>query len=315
MWAPMDPLGEALHFLRMTGLFYCRSELTAPWGLSMPAMPGCLWFHVVTAGRCGLDVEDVSSVTLSPGDFALVPHGQGHLVRTTADIEAPDVRDVPQDMVSDRYSLLKYGGGGAPTTLVCGVVRFDQPAAHSLIRLLPPVIHLDASSSAPHAEWMASTLRLIATEAGQVRPGGETIMTRLADILVIQAIRAWLERDPGARMGWLGALQDPQIGRAIMLVHRDPGRAWTVAALAAASAMSRSAFAARFTTLVGESPMHYVARWRMQLAATLLSDEKATLGEVADRLGYQSEAAFSRAFKRFVGVSPGAARRTADAHH
>jgi AraC-like DNA-binding protein len=141
-----------------------------------------------------------------------------------------------------------------------------------------------------------------------LQPGGETVITRLADILVIQAIRSWIAHDPAARTGWLGALQDAQIGRAIALIHRDRARAWTVASLAAEAAMSRSAFAARFTELVGQPAMHYVARWRMHTALTWLKEGDVKLGEVASRLGYQSEAAFSRAFKRVMGVSPGAAR-------
>jgi AraC-like DNA-binding protein len=154
-----------------------------------------------------------------------------------------------------------------------------------------------------------STLRFMAAEAREPRPGGETVITRLADVLVILAIRAWIEQDPLARTGWLGALRDRQIGRAITLIHRDPARAWTVANLASEIAMSRSAFAARFTALVGEPPMHYVTRWRMLVALTWLKEEGATIGELALRLGYQSEAAFSRAFKRFTGTSPGAIRR------
>ena len=161
-------------------------------------------------------------------------------------------------------------------------------------------------------DWMQSTLRLMAVEAKELRPGGETVITRLADILVIQAIRSWIERDPAAQTGWLGALQDRQIGRAIALIHRDPARAWTVASLATVVAMSRSGFAARFTELVGEPAMQYVTRWRMHVALTWLKEDAAALGEMATRLGYQSEAAFSRAFKRFTGVSPGAARRNGD---
>ena len=151
----------------------------------------------------------------------------------------------------------------------------------------------------------------MAVEAGELRPGGEAVITRLGDILVIQAIRAWMESDPAAQRGWLGALQDPQIGRAISNIHRDPARNWTVASLAQEMAMSRSAFAARFTELVGEPVMRYVARWRMHVAVAALKEEGATVGQLADRLGYRSEAAFSRAFKRVIGVSPGAIRRSA----
>jgi len=214
--------------------------------------------------------------------------------------------------LSEHYEIIRQGGGGAAARIVCGVVRFDHPAAHQLIKLLPRMIRIEASNS-PEMEWIQTTLRLMAAEARELRPGGEAVTTRLADILVIQAIRSWIAQDPAAQTGWLGALRDKQIGRAISLIHRDPGRAWTVASLADEVAMSRSAFAARFTELVGEPVMHYVARWRMHVALTWLKDDDAPLGDLAGRLGYQSEAAFSRAFRRFIGVSPGAARRNGDA--
>ena len=149
----------------------------------------------------------------------------------------------------------------------------------------------------------------MATEAAALRPGGEMLITRLADLLVLQAIRSWIASDPAAQTGWLGALQDKQIGHALALIHRDPARAWTVASLAAEVAMSRSAFASRFSARVGEPAMQYLARWRMHLALAQLKEDDLPLGELASRHGYQSEAAFSRAFKRVVGVSPGSARR------
>jgi AraC-like DNA-binding protein len=307
-WAPADPLGEALHFLRMNGAFYCRSELTAPWGLTLPPMPGYMWFHVPTSGQALLVADGAETTQVRPGDFTLVPHGEGHALLSEPDAQAPGILDLEREYVSDRYEILRHGGGGAPTTLICGAVRFDHPAARNLVEILPRTIHLE-SLGTPRLEWMQSTLRLMAVEAGELRPGGEAVITRLADILVVQAIRSWLETDPAARSGWLGALQDRQIGRAIALIQREPARAWTVASLARELAMSRSAFAARFTELVGVPVMHYVTRWRMQLALSSLRDEGATVGEVAIRLGYRSEAAFARAFKRVMGFAPGAARR------
>ena len=184
-------------------------------------------------------------------------------------------------------------------------MRFDHPAARNLVEILPPLLHIEASAS-PQGDWMQSTLRLMAVEARELRPGGEAVITRLGDILVIQAIRSWIETDPAARSGWLGALQDPQIGRALSLIHRDPARDWTVASLADELAMSRSAFAARFTELVDEPAMQYVTRYRMNVALNALKEEGATVGELAGRLGYRSEAAFARAFKRVIGAPPGA---------
>jgi len=306
----VDPLSAVLHLARITGSFYCRSELTAPWGLFMPPMAGCMWFHVVTQGACLIEVDGSAPITALAGSFVLVPHGRGHRLRSARRVAAPNVVDLPQTMVGEHYSLLRYGGGGAPTTLVCGVVRLEPRAGAELERMLPPVLHLDASE-VPHADWMDSTLRMMATESRSLRPGGETVMTRLADVLVIQAIRSWLDRDPIARTGWLGALRDPQIGQALSRMWRSPAEPWTVASLATRAAMSRSAFAARFASLVGEPPMAHLARVRMQLASVALRERRATISELAEQLGYESQAAFSRAFKRVVGTSPGVLKRGA----
>jgi len=287
----------------MEGAFYCRSELTAPWGMELPPIPDCQWFHVVTAGRAQLEVGDEHAL-LEPGDLVLVPHGQGHRLRSEAGAAIPGILDLPREHVSERYEILRHGAGGAPTTMICGAVTFEHPAARNLVAMLPRLIRLEAAG-----DWLPGTLRLLALEARELRPGSETVITRLSDILVIQALRAWIEHDPGAQTGWLGALRDPQIGAAIALIHEDPAQPWTVALLARELAMSRSAFAARFTELVGEPVIAYLTRWRMDVALAALKEDGATVGEVAARLGYRSEAAFSRAFKRVVGTSPGGVRR------
>jgi AraC-like DNA-binding protein len=307
-WTPVDPLGEALHFLHMSGVYYTHSVLTAPWGLAVPALPDSLMFHVVTSGACWLEVTGAEPQLLQPGDFSLVPHGDGHRLLSELGTKAVNILELPLERISERYERLQHGHGGAETTLICGGVRFDHPAAQHLVHLLPQILCVRAWD-APQMAWMQSTLRLMALEAQNLQPGGETIITRLADILVVQAIRTWLVADPVAQTGWLGALQDKQIGRAILLIQRYPAEAWTVASLAEAVSMSRSAFAARFKDLVGETPMHYATRWKMNLAVQWLQEQNLTLMQLADRLGYQSEAAFSRAFKRFIGVSPGAVRR------
>jgi AraC-like DNA-binding protein len=311
-WTTPDPLGEALHVLRMSGSFYCRSELSAPWGLYLPPEPESMWFHVVNTGRCWLEVDGEDPRELRPGDFALVPHGEGHTLRSESGAPAPRVDELDYDFASDRYAILRYGGGGAPTNVVCGTVRFGHPAARNLAAVLPRTIVVEGAprSPSPEAEWMHSTLRLIAAEGRALRPGGEAVITRLSDILVIQAIRTWIAGDPAGQTGWLRALQDPRIGQAMALVHRDPAQSWSVASLARQTGMSRSAFAARFTDLVGEPVMQYVTRWRMQVALVWLRHDDASIADLAARLGYESEAAFSRAFKRTIGVSPGAARRS-----
>ncbi|SER97211.1 AraC-type DNA-binding protein [Lentzea xinjiangensis] len=295
-----DPLGEALHLLRMSGTFYCRNELTEPWGLTMPDMADCLWFHVLTSGRCDVEV-DGEITSLEPGDVLLVPGGQSHRL-FHGEAESPLVTTLPHTFETSNYAILRHGAGGAMTHLVCGAVRFDDPAAKHLVDVLPHMLCVR------RADDMRATIDLMAAEARTLRPGGEAVITRLADVLVIQTIRSWLATDPAARTGWLGALQDQQIGRALALIHRDPAQPWTVERLAHQTAMSRSAFAARFTGLVGEPAMRYVTRWRMHVAMNRLRDRDSTVSEIARGLGYESEAAFSRAFKRIVGVSPGQAR-------
>ena len=292
--SPSDPLGEALHWLHMSGAFYCRSEFTEPWGLTLPPLPGYLWFHVVTSGGFELKDEEGGLTELGSGDLALVTHGAGHVLQSDSAAPAPGILELHREEISDRYEVLRHGAGGRLTRMMCGAVRFDRPAARNLIELLPDVIHIEAGSG-PDTVSIQGTLSLIAAETRHPRPGGEAVITRLADVLVIQAIRAWIETDE----------------RALAMIHTDPARAWTVASLADELAMSRSAFAARFTELVGEPAMQYVTRWRMRMAVNALRDEQATVAELANRLGYRSEAAFARAFKRVTGAAPGSVKREA----
>ncbi len=236
---------------------------------------------------------------------ALVPHGRGHdLLSAPTASGRQRVDRLPQRYLTEHYSVLHHGGGGRPTQLVCGVVGFDEPAAKELLAVLPPVLR-----AGDDAADVRDTLRLMAEELSRRRPGGEAVATRLADILVVQAIRGWLDRDPGAREGWLRALEDERIGRVLEAVHAEPGRPWSLELLARTAAMSRSSFAARFTALVGEAPMAYVTRWRMRLAHTRLTEDGPTVAALAVELGYRSEAAFSRAFTRTMGQTPGAVRR------
>ena len=321
----VPPINEALRFVQMTGVFYCPSELTEPWGLALPPMPDCVWFHAVTSGECHFAVDgktDLSvdgapekmprgeALTAHAGDLILIPQGTGHRAWGRHPAPTPVVYDLPHDYIGEHYAVLRHGGGGERTNVVCGGIRFEHPAARHLIDSLPPVIHIEASRS-PRADWMQATLGLMAEETQNTLPGGEAIVSRLCDIVVIQAIRNWIERDAAGQTGWLAALHDDQIGAAIALIHAEPERDWTVGSLADEVAMSRSAFAARFTELVGEPAMRYVTRWRMLIAADLLRAGETTVSTAAAHVGYDSEAAFSRAFKRVLGMTPRAARQAA----
>ncbi|MEJ2642527.1 MAG: AraC family transcriptional regulator, partial [Desulfosarcinaceae bacterium] len=194
---------------------------------------------------------------------------------------------------------------------ICVVVRFDHVAAEQLVALLPNVLQLNPWEE-EGGEWLRDSLRFISREAAELRPGGETVITRLADILVIQMIRAWIDSAPEGQQGWLAALRDPQIGRALAAIHRAPKRSWSVAELASDAGMSRSAFSARFTQLVGDSVIRYLTRWRLRLARTYLRETSDPLARIAERIGYESEAAFCRAFKRMFGVPPGSVRQSGE---
>ncbi|CAA6803788.1 MAG: AraC family transcriptional regulator [uncultured Thiotrichaceae bacterium] len=304
-----DPLGETLHLLRLNGTLYCRSELTAPWGIDMPPFEDYMMFHVVKAGHCWLEVEGEEPRLLQQGSLTLVPHGNGHCIRSSPTADATPLFDIPVEKVSDRYEIMRHGGDGELTHLTCGVVSFDHAVGQRLVTQLPKVLQIDGRNDEEDS-WLQSTLRFITREARELRPGGETVITHLADILIIQAIRTWIDSAPEADQGWLAALRDKHIGKALAAIHREPDKDWSVGSLAKEVGMSRSGFSARFTHLVGESAKRYLTHWRMQLARAQLLETTDTLAILAERNGYQSEAAFCRAFKRVFGVSPGSVRHT-----
>ncbi len=303
-----DPLGEALHLLRLSGCVYACSRLTAPFGVELPPIEGHMMFHIVTAGSCWLEVDGREALKLDHGGLALVPHGLGHRLVDDQGRETISFFDLPVERVTERYERLDHGGGGHECRLICVVVRYDHAIAEHLVDALPPLLYLDGWGASDD-RWLADTLRFIAREAETLRPGGETVITRLADILMIQMIRHWIEGETDIDAGWLAALRDDHLGRAIAAIHRDPGADWTLETLARTAAMSRSAFAARFTEVVGEPAMRYLTRWRLRLARAALRESGEPLGDVAERYGYRSEAAFCRAFKREFNTTPGRDRR------
>lgn len=306
----VDPLGEALHALRLSGTFLCRSELSAPWGIGLSAMPGSLMFHIVTEGSAWITFTNGEKVQLGAGDFALVPHGSGHAIADDPKTHAINLFDYDRPLLSPRYELLEVDGGGESAGLICGVGSVKDPAARRMIGLLPRIIPMQASS--PGNEWLRGSVQVMMEEARSLGPGGDAVITRFSDILVVQAIRHWLQADPNAQTGWLGALQDPQVGRALAIIHRDPTHPWTVESLAGAVGVSRSGLAARFADLVGETPMTYLRQWRFEVARNWLRDTDQTLAEIGEQLGYESEASFSRAFKKATGQTPGSVRRGAE---
>jgi hypothetical protein len=217
-----DPLAETLHMLRLTGTLYCRGELTAPWAIAIPRLKGVMIFMVVTSGACWLELEGEEPRLLQQGSLALIPHSTPHVISSAAGLAGEPLFDLPVEKVSERYEIMRHGGGGALTRTMYGVVRFDDVAAEHLLGLLAADHQFDAWDDQTGG-WLQSTLRFIASEAASLKPGGETVITRLSDVVVIQAIRSWLETSPTTETGWLAALRDPQIGKALALMHRRPG--------------------------------------------------------------------------------------------
>ncbi|MEM7600336.1 MAG: AraC family transcriptional regulator [Verrucomicrobiota bacterium] len=303
----VDPLGEALHALRLSGTFFCRSEMSAPWGIDLPPMPDSLMFHIMTEGSGWITFANGERIQMETGDFALVPQGRGHAIVDAPETHAINLFDYDRPLLSPRYELLKIDGDGEQASLICGVGSVKDPAARRMVSLLPKIIPMRAAT--PGNEWLRGSVKIMMEEARSLGPGGDAVITRFSDILVVQSIRHWLNTDPNAQTGWLGALQDPQVGRALALIHRDPTHPWTVEALAGAVGVSRSGLAARFADLVGETPMTYLRQWRFEVARNWLRDTDQTLAEIGEQLGYESEASFSRAFKKATGKTPGSVRR------
>ncbi|MDC0668421.1 AraC family transcriptional regulator [Nannocystis radixulma] len=306
--APVDPLAGVLDLVRLRGTVLGVAELGAPWGLRSPGFED-LACHIVVRGGAHLELPGRRPRTLAlrAGDVALVAAGQVHAVR-----DAPRSGVVPFRRLrhAPRVDIrtVRWGGDGPRTTLVVGCLELDTAGRDLLAAALPPVLHLPAETAS------ASQLGLVhalASEVAQPGPGAEPVLTRLAELLFIHALRARIAAG-AVESGWLRALADPAIARVLAAVHADPGAAWTVATMAARAGMSRSAFAPAFHRLVGEPPLAYVTTWRMRTAArALVEDGPTNLKALAARVGYGSDEAFSRAFKNWAGTPPGQYRRAA----
>jgi AraC-like DNA-binding protein len=289
-------LDEVLHGLRLADTCYCRTSLSAPWGLDQSASPGVVTFHFIASGPCWLRLHG-ETLELAPGDLVLFPRGAAHRLLGAPDV--PDAALLALPIGDEPASEITHGGGGEPSLVLCGGASFETPEP-TLVALLPDVLTVRASED--EEGWVGSTLRLMRLEAERPRPGGQTMIARLSDILVVHALRVWLA-GPDADRGWLGALRDHWLGPALLAVHEMPEEPWTVESLAAKAHLSRAAFAERFTRLVGTPPMSYVRERRMRRASERLLAGEA-VGAVARRSGYGSVAAFSRAFKQVTGEPP-----------
>lgn len=300
-----DLLSEVLRDLRLAHASYGRSELTAPWGIAIPFREG-VRFHAVLDGHCWIQAKRLPPLLLEKGDVLLLPHGTEHIMSDHPKRRPLPLAEVKPALIGNGVYELKSGGGGGRSLIVCCTIGFEGPTANPLLELLPSVMHV---RDAEHGSTdLSSLLVMMAREVEAQRIGSATVMARLADIVMTQIIRTWVETRADELTGWLAAVRDPQIGSALAKIHRSPGEDWTVDRLSTIAGLSRSRFSHRFKNLLSASPAQYLLQWRMRLAASWLRNGYMPLSQVASDLGYGSDSSFSRAFKRFTGVSPGATR-------
>lgn len=303
---PRDALSEVLADLRLSDGSYGRCELTNPWGIEFPAQVQAR-FHFVVSGQVWLRAPQQGWVELHAGDVVLVPQGAQHALAHKTSAKLRPLASMPLKEIGDRTYHMKAGGAGAQTVLMCCSVGFDQPAVEPLLRLMPAMLLVRAGADSDPV--LPVLLAAMGDEVTAQRLGAATVMTRLADVVITRVIRAWAESRSADTKGWLAAIRDPYIGEALAAIHREPGSPWTVESLAAVARSSRSVFAQRFAEITGVTPARYLTQLRMNVARSWLHDDQLTVAEAAARLGYDSEAAFSRAFKRWTGMPPSAARR------
>lgn len=301
-----DPFSLFMQHLKAKNSLYCFSTLNAPWGLKLPAMTGQLMLHLVTDGQCVIKSGN-TSYQLESGSLVLVPHGKGHTIKSDKNASAIPFFDSGVRQITANLELLDIPGKGNLTKLICGVVAFDHIFGRYLLQQLPDIICLHRAEY-ESTSWLNSTIELIRHEAEQLTIGSETIITRLAEILIVKTLRYWLNNSRQADEGWFAALRNERIGAALRAIHQYPEKNWNLEKLSAHAYMSRSAFSAKFTELVGTSVKSYLTKWRLTLAYYKLQQEQIPLIELALSSGYNSEAAFSRAFKRVIGLTPSQVR-------
>jgi AraC-like DNA-binding protein len=311
----MDPLSDVIRGIRLNGAHFYRVEAAPPWcasaANSRELVPRVLVdsehlisFHILLSGSCWGGLEGEQQVQMQAGDVIMFPHGDPHVMSSH---EAQEVRDVDVRVVdSRRFSETVYlGDSGHNTTFVCGFLGCDLRPFNPLLAALPRRLHARGVATG----WLATLSDQVVSESRAGRVGKDTMVTRMAELLFIEAVRQHLERPSTEQTGWLAGLVDPVVGPALTLLHERPESPWTLPQLARICATSRTVLAERFTRALGVSPMQYLKRWRLQLASDALARGSAKVAAIAERVGYESEAAFSRAFKQQTGVSPAAWRR------
>ncbi len=310
----MDPLSDLLRVIRLDGAFFYAVEAAEPWSVEtvaaeeltpriMPAAEHLISYHILTEGRCYGGLVGEEQVELAPGDVIVFPHGDAHVLSSGRGVRiGPDVHTSAPARYPHTVFLGDHGPRGA--SFVCGFLGCDRRPFNPLLAALPRRMHMRGMSNA----WLGGYTRQLTEESRLGRAGADCVLTRLAELMFIEVLRRYLDDLPPGQTGWLAGLRDEVVGRVLTLLHGRPGHPWTLADLAREAASSRSALAKRFAELVGQPPMQYLTQWRMQVAANLLAQSGAKVATIGGEVGYDSEAAFSRAFKKATGLAPGAWR-------
>jgi len=323
-----DALSELLSAVHLSGSVFFDVTARSPWVAEAPAAaliadlvaPGAqhtIEYHAILRGSCWISLlgdGDFEPVKLVEGDIAVMPRGDAHVVASEPGLRAePDLRIFrrPEDENALPFALRTGGEGPSDAHVICGFFTCDTRPFNPLLDSLPPFLRVGRDASQGRDGLLDQFIRLAAAETGNKRPGSQSILNRLSELMFVEVIRLHMTKLGSDNTGWLAGLRDPLVGRALTLLHAQPARAWTLEELAAESGASRSALADRFAQLVGYPPIQYLTQWRMQLAAKRLAEPGVRVGAVAYEVGYESEAAFSRAFKKLVGQSPGQWQATA----
>lgn len=312
----MDVLSDMLTTGRLQSAIHFCPELSAPWGFRVTAQPDRAIFYVLSRGSCYLEVDGLDgSVSLVGGDLVMLPQGAGHVLRDRLHSPATPLTELLQgECTTERPKVLQHGGGGERSAFVAGYFKFENRVTGHFLAELPSFIHIQAEAG-QSIPWLEATLKFLAAESTSAVPGAEIIMARLTDVLFIQILRAHIAQDAKGseacknKASLLRGLIDPQIGKALALIHQQPHRAWTIGSLAEEVGMSRTSFAMHFASVTGFAPFDYLRKWRMQKAGEMLRRGEENVDEIAERVGYESGAAFSKAFKREMGAPPGLYRR------
>lgn len=314
----MDALSDVLQAVHLTGALFFDIQASAPWvaetpsgkaivGAMFPGSEHLICYHVITRGDCWACIGGEAPIQLFAGDIIVFPHGDTHVLSSTPGMrKTPDMKLYRRPKEGRLPFALSIGDSEDNSAgLVCGFLGCDARPFNPLLTALPRVIRISDRAGGAISAYM----RFALAESKEHRIGGESVLGRISELMFVDVVRQYLETLPAGRMDWLAGLRDPFVGRALAALHRRPSRDWSLQSLAREAGLSRSALAERFTQFVGRPPMQYLANWRVQLAANHLLRSTDSVATIANRVGYESEAAFSRVFKKLLGVSPGEWRK------